>query len=61
MLFSVGLGVVTSMLPTDIAVELGSSAMYIQWANSGCCCLSAILAVVFLVVGSMGKKTEEYE
>lgn len=59
--FSVGWGFIASMLPPELVGEIGMSTVYIQWVNSGCCCLSAILAVVFLVVGSMGKKTEEYE
>lgn len=38
---------------------IGPVAAYINYVNSGCCCLSAVLAVVFLVVGSMGKKNED--
>jgi hypothetical protein len=34
---------------------------YIAQGSGSCCCLSAGLAIVFLVVGSMGKKQEEIE
>ena len=40
----------------DAAPILG----YLNYANSGCCCLSGVLAVVFLAVG-MSKKEEGAE
>ena len=45
----------------DAAMALGPMTGMIQYINSGCCCLSAVLAVVFLVIGSMGKKNEDIE
>jgi hypothetical protein len=45
----------------DIASSVGPVIGYLQYVNSGCCCLSAVLAVVFLTVGSMGKKSDELE
>ncbi len=45
----------------ELATEVGASAAYVQYVNGGCCCLSATMMIVFLVVGSMGKKEETYE
>ena len=51
---------VASAVP-DVATTLGPFSAYIQYVNGGCCCLSATLAIVLLVAGSMGKKNEELE
>ncbi|MFZ5477725.1 MAG: hypothetical protein ACOZNI_13200 [Myxococcota bacterium] len=45
----------------DIATTLGPVIGYMQYVNSGCCCLSAVLCVVLLAVGAMGKKGDELE
>lgn len=45
----------------EMASEVGAFAGYVQYVNGGCCCLSAVAMIVFLVVGSMGKKEESYE
>lgn len=45
----------------DLAMSMGAAAGYIQYLNGSCCCLSGVLMIVFLVVGSMGKKNEEME
>ncbi len=45
----------------DLAIQLAPVSGFVQYANGGCCCLSGVLAIILLVAGSMGKKTEEYE
>lgn len=61
---TLGWGVIWSSVVTaspELAVEVGASAAYVQYVNGACCCISAALMGVFLVVGSMGKKEETYE
>lgn len=38
----------------DIGMTLAPMAGMISTVNSGCCCLSGVLAIVFLAVGMMG-------
>lgn len=61
---TLGWGVIVASLVTavpELADELGAAASTVQWVNGGCCCISALLACVFLAVGVMGKKEESYE
>jgi len=58
--WSVIYGAIASADP-GLAAQLSVLSMPIQYGSSACCCLSGVLAIVLLVVGSMGKKTEEYE
>lgn len=45
----------------ELAMALGPVSAYVQYANGACCCLSGVLAIILLAVGSMGKKEETYE
>jgi hypothetical protein len=45
----------------ELAMNLGSMSAYVQYVNGGCCCMSAALAIVLLVAGSMGKKSDDME
>lgn len=47
-----------STMSPDVAQSVGPMIGYINYANDGCCCLSALLAVVFLAVGMMGGKKD---
>ncbi|MES2642608.1 MAG: hypothetical protein V4850_24200 [Myxococcota bacterium] len=53
-------GAIASAEP-GLASDLAVLSVPIQYGSSACCCLSGVLAIVLLVAGSMGKKTEEYE
>lgn len=56
-----GMNAIATALPPDVAdVLLGLSAP-LTWVSEGCCCLSGVLAIILLAVGSMGKKEETYE
>lgn len=50
------LSAVMPMLPSDVAVQISPFMGYVNYINSGCCCLSGTLAIVLLVVGSMKSK-----
>jgi hypothetical protein len=57
-------GIIWSSVVTtapELAMEVGPAAAYVNYLNGTCCCLSATLMIVFLIVGSMGKKEEQYE
>lgn len=60
MVFSFGTSVLVQTVP-DLAPLLSAWAGTASSVSSACCCLSGVLAIVLLVAGSMGKKTEEYE
>jgi hypothetical protein len=45
----------------EMASDMAPFSGFVQYANGGCCCLSAGLAIVLLVAGSMGKKPDEME
>jgi hypothetical protein len=47
------LGVLASQSP-EAASAIGPVASYIVYVDYGCCCLSALLSIVFLAVGMMG-------
>jgi hypothetical protein len=58
---SFGLSIVLTAIPADMAVELApvttaisGIAGIVNAVSGSCCCLSAVAAVVFLAVGSMG-------
>lgn len=38
----------------DLGMTLAPLTATISYINSGCCCLSGVLAIVFLAVGMMG-------
>jgi len=42
----------------DVQDALGPFADALLYVNSGCCCLSGVLAIVFLAVGLMGGKKD---
>jgi hypothetical protein len=58
---AVGWGFIVAMMPTDVQVSLGMVTAYVSPASYGCCCLSALLTVVFLAVGMMGNKGSDIE
>ncbi|MDP2311756.1 MAG: hypothetical protein Q8P41_02550 [Pseudomonadota bacterium] len=60
MAFSFGTAVIIQAVP-DLAPLLGAWSGTASSVSGSCCCLSGVLAIVLLVAGSMGKKTEEYE
>lgn len=41
------------MLPVESQSMLGGMTAYIKYLNSGCCCLSGVLAIILFAVGSM--------
>ena len=41
------------MMPSDVQATLGGMTAYIQYLNSGCCCMSGVLAIILFAVGSM--------
>jgi hypothetical protein len=45
----------------DAYSAIAPVAGFANYINSGCCCLSGVMAIVLLAVGSMGKKNEEIE
>lgn len=51
--------IMTMVASTDPEAAQAIAPMigYFSWINNGCCCLSGVLAVVFLAVG-MSKKDE---
>jgi hypothetical protein len=58
LLFSVGLGVITSvaaMIDPDLAATVGtmlaSFGGTLNMVNGSCCCLSSLLAIVLLAIG----------
>lgn len=55
MMFATGpiLAVVANSNP-DLGMTLAPLSATISYINSGCCCLSGVLAIVFLAVGFMG-------
>ncbi len=61
-LFWVSAPIMAALLPMlyDVDPDLGNTATelvaYVNYANGTCCCLSAAMAIVFVAVGSMGKK-----
>lgn len=42
-------------IPDQGAMIVGLSAPF-QYVNSGCCCLSGVLAIALFAIGSMGSK-----
>lgn len=45
----------------DVYQTMAPVVGYISYVNYGCCCLSALLAIVFLAVGMMGGKKEQFQ
>ena len=41
----------------EAAAQVGPYMAYLSYLNSGCCCLSGVLAIVFLALG-MSKKDD---
>lgn len=62
LMFATGpiLGMIATASPEAYSA-MSPIAPFLGYMNSGCCCLSAVLAVVLLVVGSMGKKNDDIE
>lgn len=45
----------------DVYQSLAPVVGYVSYVNYSCCCLSALLAIVFLAVGMMGGKKEQFQ